>query len=91
MKITLRVQRYNPERDAKPYYQDYALDVAPTDPSVVYTSFALGFPPIPVYRTTDFGSSWSTHVTPMSCGNACGIRVSPADASRVFALEGTVT
>lgn len=68
-----------------------AFGVAPTDPEVVYTSFALGFPPIPVYRTTDCGGSWTTHVTPMSCGNASGIAVSPHDPDIVFCLEGTVT
>ncbi|UCG43447.1 MAG: hypothetical protein JSU73_02195 [candidate division WOR-3 bacterium] len=68
-----------------------AFGISPTDPEVVYTSFALGFPPIPVYRTTDCGGSWTTHATPMSCGNACGIAVSPYDPDLVFCLEGTVT
>ena len=31
MKITLQVQRYNPEVDAAPYLQDYELEVEPTD------------------------------------------------------------
>lgn len=26
MKVTFRIQRYNPEKDAKPYFQDYTLD-----------------------------------------------------------------
>lgn len=68
-----------------------AFAVAPSDPRVIYTSFALGYPPIPIYRTTDAGGSWTTHVTPMSCGNAGGIAVSPVDPDVVFCLEGTVT
>jgi succinate dehydrogenase / fumarate reductase iron-sulfur subunit len=31
VKITLNIQRYNPETDTQPYYQAYTLDVAPTD------------------------------------------------------------
>jgi succinate dehydrogenase / fumarate reductase iron-sulfur subunit len=31
VKITLRVQRFNPETDEEPYFQEYALDVEPTD------------------------------------------------------------
>ena len=31
MKITFRIQRFNPETDARPYFQEYTLDVAPTD------------------------------------------------------------
>jgi len=31
MKITLKIQRFNPERDRKPYYQDFSVEVAPTD------------------------------------------------------------
>jgi len=26
MKVTFRIQRYNPEKDAKPYFQDFTLD-----------------------------------------------------------------
>jgi succinate dehydrogenase / fumarate reductase iron-sulfur subunit len=26
MKVTFRIQRYNPEKDAKPYFKDYTLD-----------------------------------------------------------------
>lgn len=26
MKVTFRIQRYNPEKDSKPYYKDYTLD-----------------------------------------------------------------
>jgi succinate dehydrogenase / fumarate reductase iron-sulfur subunit len=31
VKITLRVQRFNPGTDARPYLQEYAVEVAPTD------------------------------------------------------------
>jgi succinate dehydrogenase / fumarate reductase iron-sulfur subunit len=31
VKITLRIQRFHPEIDARPYWQEYALEVAPTD------------------------------------------------------------
>lgn len=27
MKVTLRIQRYNPEKDSEPYYQDFTLEV----------------------------------------------------------------
>ncbi|HNB51388.1 MAG TPA: 2Fe-2S iron-sulfur cluster-binding protein, partial [Anaerolineales bacterium] len=30
-KITLKVLRFNPEKDAKPHYESYQLEVAPTD------------------------------------------------------------
>jgi len=31
MKIILKIQRYNPEIDEAPYYQEYAVDAAPND------------------------------------------------------------
>ena len=31
MKITFRIQRFNPETDIRPYFQEYTLEVAPTD------------------------------------------------------------
>jgi len=31
MQVTLKVQRYNPEVDAKPYWKEYAVEVEPTD------------------------------------------------------------
>jgi succinate dehydrogenase / fumarate reductase, iron-sulfur subunit len=31
MQVTLKIYRYNPEKDEKPYYQDYSLQVEPTD------------------------------------------------------------
>jgi succinate dehydrogenase / fumarate reductase iron-sulfur subunit len=31
VKITLRIQRFNPETDKAPYYRDYDVEVAPTD------------------------------------------------------------
>jgi succinate dehydrogenase / fumarate reductase iron-sulfur subunit len=31
VKITLSIQRFNPETDAEPYSQEYAIEVAPTD------------------------------------------------------------
>ena len=31
MKITLQIQRFNPETDAQPYFQDYLVQVEPTD------------------------------------------------------------
>ena len=30
-KVTIRIQRYNPELDAKPEYRDYTVEVEPTD------------------------------------------------------------
>jgi len=30
MKLTLRIQRFNPEKDKKPYYQDFTIEE--TDP-----------------------------------------------------------
>ena len=31
MKVTFHVQRFNPEKDRKPHFQDYAVEVQPTD------------------------------------------------------------
>jgi len=31
MKIILKIQRYNPETDKSPYYQEYAVDAAPNE------------------------------------------------------------
>ncbi|MCX7623934.1 MAG: succinate dehydrogenase iron-sulfur subunit [Thermomicrobium sp.] len=31
MLVTVRVQRFNPETDSKPYYQEYTVEVEPTD------------------------------------------------------------
>jgi succinate dehydrogenase / fumarate reductase iron-sulfur subunit len=31
VKITLQIQRYNPDADKKPYFKDYRLEVEPTD------------------------------------------------------------
>ncbi len=31
MKITLQIQRYNPDADSTPYFRDYRLEVEPTD------------------------------------------------------------
>jgi succinate dehydrogenase / fumarate reductase iron-sulfur subunit len=31
VKITLRIQRFNPETDTQPYFQEYAIEVEPTD------------------------------------------------------------
>ena len=31
MDITLRIQRFNPETDDAPYFQDYAVNAEPTD------------------------------------------------------------
>lgn len=31
MKITLRIRRFNPEVDPEPYFQDYSIEVQPTD------------------------------------------------------------
>ena len=31
MKVTLSIQRYNPERDSEPYVADYTVEVTPTD------------------------------------------------------------
>ena len=31
MKVDLRIQRYNPEKDAAPYFADYTLEAEPTD------------------------------------------------------------
>ena len=31
MKITLQIQRFDPDADAKPYVQDYSVEVQPTD------------------------------------------------------------
>lgn len=31
MQVQLRIQRYNPEVDTKPYFADYTVDVEPTD------------------------------------------------------------
>ena len=31
MEVQLRIQRYNPEFSDKPYYQEYTVDVQPTD------------------------------------------------------------
>jgi succinate dehydrogenase / fumarate reductase iron-sulfur subunit len=31
MKIVIRIQRFNPETDAAPYYQEYPVDTEPTD------------------------------------------------------------
>jgi succinate dehydrogenase / fumarate reductase iron-sulfur subunit len=31
MQVTLRIQRFNPETDTKPYYREYTVEVEPTD------------------------------------------------------------
>lgn len=31
MEVTLRIKRYNPEQDPKPYYKEYVVNVEPTD------------------------------------------------------------
>lgn len=31
MQVTVRIQRFNPETDAKPYYREYTVEVEPTD------------------------------------------------------------
>lgn len=31
MKVTLKVQRFNPEKDKKPYYQTFSIEAEPTD------------------------------------------------------------
>ncbi len=31
MQVTLRIQRFNPETDSKPYYREYTVEVEPTD------------------------------------------------------------
>jgi succinate dehydrogenase / fumarate reductase iron-sulfur subunit len=31
VKITLKIQRYNPDTDSKPHFKDYAVEVEPTD------------------------------------------------------------
>lgn len=31
MEVQLRIQRYNPEEDVKPHYENYTVDVLPTD------------------------------------------------------------
>lgn len=31
MKVTLKIQRYNPVKDKEPFYQEFAAEVAPTD------------------------------------------------------------
>ncbi|OGR50870.1 MAG: succinate dehydrogenase iron-sulfur subunit [Elusimicrobia bacterium RIFCSPLOWO2_02_FULL_39_32] len=31
MKVHLKIQRYNPEKDSKPYFKDYAVECEPTD------------------------------------------------------------
>ena len=31
MKVTLRIKRYNPETDVKPYFKEYVVDAEPTD------------------------------------------------------------
>ena len=31
IKVHLKIQRYNPEKDSKPYFKDYAVECEPTD------------------------------------------------------------
>jgi succinate dehydrogenase / fumarate reductase iron-sulfur subunit len=31
MQVTLKIQRFNPERDARPYWKEYQVEVEPTD------------------------------------------------------------
>jgi succinate dehydrogenase / fumarate reductase iron-sulfur subunit len=31
MQVTLKIQRFNPERDARPYWKEYEVEVEPTD------------------------------------------------------------
>jgi succinate dehydrogenase / fumarate reductase iron-sulfur subunit len=31
VRITLQIQRFNPETDAKPHLQEYSVEVEPTD------------------------------------------------------------
>ena len=31
MKVNLKIKRYDPEKDAKPYWKQYTVEVEPTD------------------------------------------------------------
>lgn len=42
-KITLKVLRFNPEKDAKPHYESYQLEVAPTDRVLDLLEAAKGY------------------------------------------------
>jgi photosystem II stability/assembly factor-like uncharacterized protein len=42
-----------------------------------------------VFRTTDDGQTWLRSPEFLSCGNICGVTVSPADPNVVWALEGS--
>ncbi len=42
-----------------------------------------------VFRTSDNGATWSRSPEFLSCGNICGVAVSPANPDVVWALEGS--
>jgi hypothetical protein len=42
-----------------------------------------------VYRTRDNGTTWFRSPEFLSCGNICGVAVSPQDPDVVWALEGS--
>lgn len=69
----------------------FSFGVAPSNPSIIYTSFCEGYPPIPIYKTTNCGSNWISYETPMRCGNVCAIAVNPYNPNTVLCLEGTIT
>ena len=43
MKVTLKVFRYNPEKDKKPHYDKYQLDAEPTDRVLDLLEFVKGY------------------------------------------------
>jgi succinate dehydrogenase / fumarate reductase iron-sulfur subunit len=43
VKITLRIQRFNPEVDEKPYFRDYAVEVEPNDRVLDALMYVKGF------------------------------------------------
>jgi photosystem II stability/assembly factor-like uncharacterized protein len=63
----------------------YAFGVAPSQPSKIYMQmYGLG-----IWLSTNNGSAWTHLVTPLSCGDFCGIVVKTTDPNTVLALEGS--
>ncbi len=62
-----------------------AYGVAASQPSTVYKQMTdMG-----VWKSTDYGSTWTHLTTPLSCGNFCGMAVNPTNPLWVLALEGS--
>lgn len=70
--------------DGTPLVAARAIDVNPSDPSLVYA----GFTPSGFYRSANAGVSWSESNSGFSAIFLNGVEVDPTDPSRVYAVGG---